>query len=248
MQEPFTTSSQHLSPCPRKKVELIITNIKEVVMRSHFILYILSIALALLSFHCSITQPVRVLDKGATQLTGSLGGPFIPLGSTTIPVPYLNIGLIHGYSETMTLSGNLHLLPILFGDMGLDGGIATSLVKQKEMIPEVTGKAMVMMFSDFRTGAHPRIYPLISFNASYLVRNSDLVYIGADNVFQASTPHYLFTPFIGFQFPLGNSWTGQIETKWMAANIYTARGILEGQTNISNYGNTSIFFGLLYSL
>jgi hypothetical protein len=217
-------------------------------MRSRFILFCLLPALSIVSFHCSVTQPVRVLDEGKTQLSGSLGGPFIPLGSTTIPVPYLNVGIVHGYSENMTLSGNLHILPILFGDAGLDAGVATSLIKQKEIVPEVTAKALVMVFSDFRKGVHPRVYPQISVNASYLFGNLNLVYIGTDNVFQSSVPHFLLTPFIGLQFPLGTKWTGQIETKWMAANINTAHGILEGQTNISNYGNTSIFIGLLYSL
>jgi hypothetical protein len=217
-------------------------------MRSHFILFCLLTASSIVSFHCGVTQPVRVLDDGQTQLSGSLGGPFITLGSTTIPVPYLNVGIVHGYSENITLSGNLHILPILFGDAGFDAGIATSLVRQKENVPEVTGKALVMAFSDFRNGGHPRFYPQISVNASYLIGEFNLVYIGADNVFQSSVPHFLLTPFIGFQFPLGSKWTGQIETKWMAANINTAHGILEGQTNISNYGNTSIFIGLLYSL
>jgi hypothetical protein len=220
----------------------------EKVMRSQFILCSLFVTLSISSFHCGVTQPVRVLDEGKTQLSGSLGGPFIPLSSTTIPVPYLNIGIIHGYSENMTVSGNLHILPILFGDVGLDAGVATSIVKQKEIVPEVTAKALVMVFSDFRNGVHSRIYPQISVNASYLLGSSSLAYVGADNVFQTSTPHFLLSPFVGFQFPLGSRWIGQIETKWMAANIYTARGILEGQTNISNYGNTSLFIGLQYSL
>lgn len=216
-------------------------------MRSRLILLGL-LTMSVLSFHCGVTQPVRILDEGKTQLSSSLGGPFIPLGSTTIPVPYLNIGIVHGYSSDVTVSGNLHILPILFGDAGLDAGVATSLVKQKGAVPEVTGKAMAMVFSDFRGGFHPRIYPQISVNASYLVGDSDLVYFGADNVFQSVVPSFLFTPFVGYQLQLGNKWTGQIETKWMAANVNTAHGVMEGLTSISNYGSTSVFIGFLYSL
>jgi len=204
--------------------------------------------ISILSFSCGVTQPVRILDEGKTQLSGSLGGPFIPIGSTTIPVPYLNVGIVHGSSEDLTLCGNLHILPILFGDAGLDVGIATRLVKQKEIVPEVTAKTLLMVFSDFHSGIHPRLYPQVSVNASYLIGNADLVYFGADNVYQFSRPHLLFTPFIGFQFPISSKWIGQIETKWVAANINTSHGILEGQTNISNYGNTSFFIGFLYSL
>ncbi len=34
----------------------------------------------------------------------------------------------------------------------------------------------------------------------------------------------------------------------MAANVNTSRGIAEGQTNIADYGNTAVFFGVQYTL
>jgi hypothetical protein len=209
---------------------------------------LLIVITSLLSMHCGVTMPVRVLDEGTTQIAASLGGPFIPLGSTTIPVPYLNIGLAQGCSENVTLCGNIHLLPMLLGDAGLDAGIATQLLKQRRFCPELTGKAAVLFFSDFRNGMHPRIYPQISVNASYLAWRGLLIYAGADNVYQAAAPQFLFTPFAGVQLPFGPKWTGQLETKWIAANVNTAHGIYEGQTNISNHGNTSIYVALIYSL
>ena len=217
-------------------------------MRSRLLTLLLLACASLSSYHCGITQPVRVLDEGATQCAASFGGPFIPIGSAVVPVPYLNAGLVHGWTRDLTVSGNVHLLPMLFGDVGLDAGIAASLLKQRGAVPEVTAKAMVMFFTDFRGGMHPRLYPLASLNASYLVGTSSLLYAGADNLYQLNPPHWLLSPFAGYQFPLGTRWTAQGEAKWMAANVNTAHGVAEGQTNIGDYGNAAVFLGFLYAL
>ena len=209
---------------------------------------VLLLIVSLSAFHCGVTQPVRVLAEGESQISGSLGGPFIPTRSATIPVPYLNVGYVHGYDERVTLTGNVHLLPLLFGDAGLDAGAAVRIMRQDNFIPELTAKGQLTFFCNFRNTLEPRVYPQGSLNASYRIGQSSLLYVGADNLFQSSSPSYLFSPFVGYQFPLGERWNGQIETKWLAANVNTSTGIFEGHSNISNHGNTSIFFGLLYTL
>lgn len=197
---------------------------------------------------CGATQPVRVLDEKATKATVSLGGPLIVMGNATIPVPYLTAGIEHGYSSSLTLTGNVHLLTALLGDVGVDAGAAQRLVHETGLIPELTAKAQMYFFYDVRRGNNPRLFPFVSVNASYLLGESTFLYFGADNLFQFAQPVYFLTPFAGTQFPLSHRIELQCEVKWMAANANTEHGILEGHHTISGRGNIGTFVGFHYLL
>ena len=206
---------------------------------------------AYLSFYfcgCGATQPVRVLDEGATKVSASLGGPLIPLGNATIPVPYLVAGVQHGYSSSLTLAGNVHLLTALFGDVGVDAGAAQRFVRSDGWVPEITAKAQCYFFYDVKRGNNPRLFPFLSLNASYLVGESTLLYFGADNLFQFVEPIYFLSPFAGVQFPLSSRFEMQVESKWMAANANTEHGVMEGHNSINGRGNIGTFIGFHYLL
>ena len=197
---------------------------------------------------CGSTQPVRVLEEGKTKAVFSLGGPIIQFGSAPIPVPYLTIGAMHGYSHDLTLTANAHLLSAALGDIGFDAGAALRLLKQDGAIPEVTAKAQMYLFDNIARGPNaPRLFPMISLNGSYLIGESSLFYAGIDNLFQLSKPAYILSPFIGTEFYISRRISGQIETKWMAANINTSHGILEGYAAIGGLGSIGFFLGLTYS-
>lgn len=197
---------------------------------------------------CGATQPVRVLDEGATKASFSLGGPIIELGGAPIPIPYLTIGAMHGYTNDLTLTANAHLLSAALGDIGLDAGAAMRLCKQEGAIPEVTGKLQLYLFDNIARGLNtPRFFPMISFNGSYLIGESSLVYAGIDNLFQLSKPAYILSPFIGTEFYISHRISGQFEAKWMAANVNTAHGVFEGYASLGGSGNIGVFLGLIYS-
>ena len=200
------------------------------------------------ALHCSATQPVRVLDEGATNVSASLGGPFIPLGNNLVPVPYLTAGIQHGYTGSTTLTANAHLLTALLGDVGMDVGAAQRVLPQDEAVPELTAKAQMYFFYDAQRGNNPRFFPMLTANASYRVGNAALLYFGADNFFQFSKPSYFVSPFLGTQFPLGRGVEMQVESKWMAANVNTAHGVFEGDGSVGGNGNISLFLGFTYSL
>ena len=197
---------------------------------------------------CGSTQPVRVLEEGKTKAAISFGGPIIQFGSAPIPVPYLTIGAMHGYSDDLTLAANAHLLSAALGDIGFDAGAALRLLKQDGAVPELTGKAQIYLFDNIAHGPNtPRFFPMISLNGSYLIGESSLFYAGIDNLFQLSKPAYMLSPFIGTEFYISRRISGQIETKWMAANINSSHGILEGYASLGGSGNIGIFLGLVYS-
>lgn len=212
------------------------------------LLVLLCTCLSLYFCGCGVTQPVRVLNKGAMKASASLGGPLIPLGKATIPVPYLTAGVQHGFSSSMTLTGNVHLLTALLGDVGVDAGAAQQFVHEDSWVPEVTAKAQLYFFYDVKRGNNPRLFPFLSMNASYLLGESTLLYFGADNLFQSVQPAYFLSPFAGSQFPLSERIDLQCEVKWMAANANTGHGVMEGHNSINGRGNIGTFLGFHYLL
>jgi hypothetical protein len=197
---------------------------------------------------CGVTQPVRVIDQGTTQAAVSLGGPLIPFGGLNIPTPYLNLGLIHGYKENLTLTGNVHATMALLKNAGFDVGAATRLARESNGWPELTAKAQLYLFSDLERLDDVRVFPMVSINASYLAGNSTLLYAGADQLFQFNTPKYFFAPFAGTQLSLSERSALQIELKWMAANVNSAHGIFRGTGSIGDHGDIGVFFGYTYGL
>lgn len=206
------------------------------------------VLLSLFFLGCGATQPVRVLDERETKVSASIGGPLIPFGKSTIPVPYLTAGIQHGVTPSVTITGNVHLLTALLGDVGVDAGAATRVLRQDGWIPEITCKAQCYFYYDAKRGNNPRIYPLLTANASCLQGESTLLYSGIDNLFQSAEPAYLLSPFAGMQFSIGRRIEMQIEAKWMAANVNTEHGIMEGHNSVGGRGNIGTFLGFHYRL
>jgi len=115
---------------------------------------------------CGVTQPVRVIDEGTTQAAVSLGGPLIPYNGMTVPTPYLNLGLIHGYKENLTLTGNIHATMAVFKNAAFDIGAATRLARESNGWPELTAKGQLYVFSDLERFDAMRVFPMVSLNAS----------------------------------------------------------------------------------
>ncbi len=197
---------------------------------------------------CGITQPIRPIEEGSTEVIASLGGPIIPFGGIAIPVPYLNLGAMYGYSSNLTLYGNAHVTTLLFKDIGLDGGFSTRLFSEQGMLPEISFNGRAYFFWDAFRGNTTRLYPTGTLTGSYLVGEHSLFYFGADNLYQFSNSDLFVSPFIGYSFPISNTMEMQIESKWMAMNRDTRHGVFEGVASISGRGNVGLFFGLQYSL
>jgi hypothetical protein len=208
-----------------------------------FILLSLSIIIG-----CGITQPIRPIEQGATEVIASLGGPIIPLAGIAIPVPYLNIGAMHGVNPNLTFFGNAHITALLFKDVGVDGGISSQLLPEKGIRPAITLNLRAYFFWDAFRGKTIRLFPTGTLTGSYLVGEHSLLYFGADNLYQLTPSNLFVSPFIGYSFPVSNVTSLQIESKWMAMNHDTRHGVFEGAGSINGKGNIGLFFGLQYNL
>jgi hypothetical protein len=216
-------------------------------MKISTVLLLLPLSAFLIS-SCGVTQPIRIIDEGTTQAAVSLGGPLIPFGGMTVPTPYLNLGLIHGYRENLTLTGNIHATMAVFKNAAFDVGAATRLARENNGWPELTAKGQLYVFSDLERFDAMRVFPMVSVNASYLFGRSTLAYAGVDQMIQFNKPQYFVAPFAGTQFSCSERSALQVELKWMAANVNTAHGILRGTGSVGSHGDIGVFFGFTYGL
>lgn len=138
------------------------------------------------SFHCAVTQPVRVLDPGEVRLTASVGGPVVPGSLPTVIVPYATAGTAVGITDAVTATGNLHVVLAALKTAGIDGSAAIRLVPQQGAIPEVTAKGEPLVMTNFTAGSF-RLFPSCSVNGSYRLGESMLGYGGLESVFQQSS-------------------------------------------------------------
>lgn len=214
----------------------------------HIHTVIVSFVLVVWMTGCGITQPLRPVEEGTTELIASLGGPVIPVGGIAFPVPYLNFGGVYGYKPNLSLFANAHVTALLFKDIGIDAGFSTRIIKEKGIRPEITFNGRAYFFWDVFRGSTTRLYPMGTVTASYRAGEKSLIYFGADDLFQFVPSEMFFSPFVGYSFPIGVALQLQVESKWMAMNQATSHGIFEGMASIGGKGNVGLFFGLQYHL
>lgn len=212
-----------------------------------FRLTILIIVL-LMFFGCGVTQPIRTLEEGRTDLIVSFGGPIIPLDGLAIPAPYINAGIVYGFTNDISLHGNGHLTAALFKNIGLDGGAVVTLLQEEGIQPELTLHGRLYYFWDVGRANNTRIFPMGSLIASYAAGERSLFYFGMDNVYQVHKPELFIAPLAGYRFPLSRTVDSQIEFKWLAANKDTRHGVFEGTTSIGGNGGAGLFFGFQFRL
>jgi hypothetical protein len=197
---------------------------------------------------CGSVQPVRVLPEGQTGLSASLGGPILTTSSPIGFVPYVMLGGMHGVSDAVTLTGNVHALMAAFGVLGVDAGAAVRLVKQNGAVPELTAKAQAYLFTNFKPNSL-RVFPYLSLNASYALNDAWLAYGAVENMVQFSgSPRYFVNPALGVQWSVSDRVNLQAEAKWTAANVNTLNGIFEGQSSIGGTGSIGAHIGFVYLL
>lgn len=218
----------------------------ESAMKHLFLFFVVYIAI--IASGCGITQPVRPIEEGKTELIASLGGPVIPVGETAFPLPYLNVGLLHGIKQNLTLYGNVHVTALLFKDVGLDAGFSSRLLPEKGVRPEIAFNGKVYFFWDAFRGSTTRLYPSGTVTASLRIGEQSLLYGGADNLYQFTNSTLYVSPFIGYQFAISDGMQMQLESKWLAMNHDTRHGIFEGLGSIGGKGNIGFYIGLQYGL
>jgi len=191
---------------------------------------------------CTATLPVRTLPARQTRWIGSVGGPVAPDHVMTKVIPYLTVGAMHGVTDRTTVSGSIHVLSAALGIAGVDVGVARRLGAQAGMRPEITGQVQLYAFA---ASGGARVFPNVSGTMSWSAGPKSLLYTGASLTTQFSGEHrVLVSPAAGIQRDVRKRLTLQLESRWMAANVNTERGLLEGESGIGGLGGFAVLLGV----
>jgi hypothetical protein len=126
-------------------------------------------------------------------------------------------------------------------DGGIDVGASTRILRGKGWTPEITGGIRAYGFVQLSDQPKPRLYPSISANASWTIRERDLIYAGSHLTAQFSPNETFVSPFIGYSVAASDNLSLQLECIWQASNHDTRSGVLEGISSIGGQGSFGIF-------
>lgn len=197
---------------------------------------------------CGAGMPVRVLPKGGTTVSASVGGPIVSGKSPTGIIPYLTAGTAHGVTNDVTVHANAHLLMSAFAVLGVDAGLSGRALKGDGWVPEITIAGRALLFTDFQSIGSTRLYPDLAATLSWELATDVCAYAGSHVTFQWRPSATFVSPMIGIQFPLSDKFSLQTELIWQASNVNTQSGIFEGASTIGTTGSFGGFLAGVYTL
>ncbi len=217
---------------------------------------ILSIAAALgvmvwVMIGCGVISSVRPLGQGKHSLTFAVGGPFVGYYGGSKPIPYGLVRYRRGLTERTDLYASYHLMPAIFGILGLDFGIAKQYAVQDRMRPAVNiGGGLNFFFQAYDT-SHTlsfdpktfRAFPQIFFVGSYDVKNH-LIYFGADNMLQWTSPYLVTALVLGGEYRWSRLFRTTLETRWFAPWENSTFRAVNYTAPIFEHGDIGLVLGL----
>ncbi|HVK38802.1 MAG TPA: hypothetical protein VNA88_09745 [Candidatus Kapabacteria bacterium] len=186
------------------------------------------LAIALLVPACAARTTIEPLGRGTTAYNVSLGGPMVAAFDTWLPIPNLSVGVNHGYCDDLDIGGTVYLLPLLYGNVGLDVG-ATWYPLVDTAGTTIALQPRIMAFASFREGVDSRFraWPVVSASAAWRA-GRDRIYTGFDMLVFASSfmydeeaPPLILSPFVGYRWAIGESGRLMAELKWHGVNVRT---------------------------
>jgi len=168
----------------------------------------------LLASGCGLTTQVRPVPRGAVQVEGALGGPFVRVGPV-IPVPLSTVGVRYGVAERFDLAAHAHLTSLSFGVAGLDVGGSWLALAQEGAVPALTLGGRLYGFTSVLASRRvdPRAYLEVSPTVSYLFGERFLSYASATGLVQLAGGRPLFSLAVGQEVRL-EPWGLQLELRW----------------------------------
>ena len=220
---------------------------------AHFRFLFLPLTFLLFSA-CAAHTNLEPTGKGNLDASLSIGGPVVSAFGTKVPVPYAAAGANYGVSDRLDVSGNLHLLPIAYGIVGMDIGATWYPVLNRGFVPTVGIQPGFLVFSSLKSDVGERIkaYPLLSGSLSWHVGRG-LVYTGFDAAvpfssadYDENSPSAIFSPFWGYRWTLGRKTYLLTELKWHAANVRSDMLAVE-YLDVNGYGAITTLFSIVRS-
>ncbi len=183
---------------------------------------------------CAASVLTRPLEKGASEVHASLGGPLVKLGGVPVPIPAAQVGFRYGLSDSVAVGADLPITLIALRNVALDPHLTWFPV------PSLGVQAETVLVLDPGAGVF-RAYPILS--GWYRIPVSQRVALlpGVNALAERRSPHLLVSTSLGVAFGAGR-WDLLVETMYLAANVSDTYGSIDYIS--PGRGGVGIFFGI----
>ena len=212
-------------------------------------------ALILVAAGCGSITSVRPIGQGKQSLSFAIGGPFANYFGGPKPIPYGLLRYRRGMNEKTDIFASYHLTPAILGVAGLDLGVARQCAPQQGARPAVTiggGANFFMLAYDTSHAFKPdfssfRAFPQLYLIGSYMLKRH-LVYFGADNMFQFTSPYLISVLVLGGEYRWSRLLSTVLEARWYAPWENSVFRTVNYTAPIQKHGDMGIILGLSFYL
>jgi hypothetical protein len=180
---------------------------------------------------CAPLTGARPLERGMHEVGASVGGPFVRVGDTPLPLPNIVVqgrsGVAEPVDRPLDLNYGLNVTATAFGLLQGHVGADWLLSEQDGAIPALATTHRVFFGTNLLGLANkPRLegwgaYQL-EFNLSWLMK-AQLLYLGLSQYVDFGNPHVTLTPAIGAVLDPSPKRSGgsriHLELRWYAPNL-----------------------------
>jgi len=195
---------------------------------------------------CGLPTAVRPAAKGVWQPELGLGGPIAAVTSTLhLPLPVSTLGVRTGVTDTLDVSGHVHLTSLVFDVVGLDVGSTWLALEQNGALPAVALTGRAYGFAELRRFA-PRAYLELTPAASWRVTDWFTPFVSATGLVQFAGAPPLLAAGAGAEFRFGAVGL-QAEARWYGPNV-ASRFMVVDWYSVGGLGAWGVVLGVNYRL
>jgi hypothetical protein len=162
-----------------------------------------ALALAsLASLGCGTMNLARTLGRGNSEITGSVGGPLLGVGSAVFPVPQARLGVRHGVTDDVDAMGHLALDALGSRALALDVGVVGQMTRTPRGFAMALS-ARLHVVVDLDDAVAPRVFPEIGLHLEHPLDTWGSFFFGLGGLGQIEAPRdrpFLFlSPYLGLE-------------------------------------------------
>ena len=197
---------------------------------------------------CMTAPTVRPLPQGKSQTSVTLGGPMVGVpNGPTIPLPNITVEYRKGQTKLWDWHAGTHVLPMLFGALGVHAGGTYLLREQRGGQPTLAITERLYLFSNHLDGRKPDASKALwavnelTLTASWK-RGSQTFFVALKDHLDFSMPGLLLTPTAGVEKALG-AWRLFAEFGWYAPHASNGKAVLNWY-GVNDLGALGLGFGV----
>lgn len=144
----------------------------------------------------------RTLGRGNSEITGSVGGPLLGVGSAVFPVPQARLGVRHGVTDDVDAMGHLALDALGSRALALDVGVVGQMTRTPRGFAMALS-ARLHVVVDLDDAVAPRVFPEIGLHLEHPLDTWGSFFFGLGGLGQIEAPRdrpFLFlSPYLGLE-------------------------------------------------